>query len=130
VRVTVVSCLLGTEAIHTAVIADHINEWLPFGLFFLVISIVEGLLAVALITSPSRAVERLAIGVSLGTVALWLQSRTLGIPIGPMAGAVEPFGYPDLAASVLELATAALLLATTTTTRTTTRTTTTDTRRS
>jgi hypothetical protein len=111
VRVTAVSCLFGSEAIHTAVIGEHIAEWLPFGLFFLVISLVEGLLAVILITAPSPAVQRLAVAISLGTVALWLFSRTAGLPIGPMAGAAEPIGRADTVASVLELVTAVALLA-------------------
>jgi hypothetical protein len=85
-RVTAVSCLFGAEAIHVAVIEEHINEWLPAGLFFVGLSLVEGLLAVTLITAPSRGVERLVVVVSLGTVALWLVSRTIGLPLGPMAG--------------------------------------------
>jgi hypothetical protein len=103
--------LFGAEAIHTAVIQEHIDEWLPFGLFFLGLSITEGLLAVALITKPSRWVIRLVIGVSLGTVVLWLYTRTVGVPLGPMAGHVEELGRLDTACSVLELMTAGVLLA-------------------
>ena len=118
-RVTAVSCLFGAEAIHTAVIAENFQEWLPAGLFFAGLSLVQGLLAVALIAAPSRRVERLIIGVSLGTVALWLLSRTVGIPIGPMAWTNEPIGRVDTVATVFELVTAAVLLATTTVTTST-----------
>jgi hypothetical protein len=110
VRVTAVGCLLAGEAIHTSVIQEHIDEWLPLGIFFFVISLVEGLLAVALITRPSRRVVRLVVAVSLGTVVLWLYTRTLGIPIGPMAGSVEEVGPLDIICTVLELVTAAALL--------------------
>jgi len=120
-RVTAVSCLFGAEAIHTAVIAEYIQEWLPAGLFFLVLSLVQGLLAVALIAAPSRRLERVIIGVSLGTVALWLLSRSVGIPIGPMAWIAEPIGRADIVATALELVTAAVLLATTTVTTSTRR---------
>jgi hypothetical protein len=110
VRVTAVCSLFGAEAIHTAVISEHINEWLPIGLFFVGLSLTEGLLAVALITKPSRGVIRLVLGVSLGTVALWLYTRTAGLPIGPMAGHVEEVGRLDLVCSLLELLTAIVLL--------------------
>jgi len=109
-RLTAVCCLFGAEAIHTSVMDEHINEWLPIGLFFLAISLVEGLLAVALITVPTPKVSKLAIGVSLGTVALWLLTRTVGIPIGPMAWNAEPFGRADTLSSALELVTAVVLL--------------------
>jgi len=120
-RVTAVSCLFGAEAIHAAVIEEHISEWLPAGLFFVGLSLVQGLLAVALITVPSRRVERLIIGVSLATVGLWLFSRTVGLPFGPTAWIAEPIGRVDTVATVLELITAAVLLATTTVTTSTRR---------
>ena len=120
-RVTAVSCLFGAEAIHIAVIAEYSQKWLPIGLFFVGLSLVQGLLAVALITAPSRRVERLVIGVSLGTVALWVLSRTVGIPIGPMAWIAEPVGRVDTVATALEVITAAVLLATTTVTTSTRR---------
>ncbi len=44
-RVTAAGCLLGAEAIHVAVMDDHFDEWLLAGLFFLAISLAEGLLA-------------------------------------------------------------------------------------
>jgi hypothetical protein len=49
--------------------------------------------------------------VSLGTVAVWIVSRTVGLPIGPWAGRAEPFGMPDIVASVDELVLAAVILA-------------------
>jgi hypothetical protein len=109
-RVTAAACLFGAEAIHVAVMDSHFDEWLLAGLFFLAISLIEGVLAVALLATPSRAVSWLAIGVSLATVALWLGSRTVGVSAGPAPG-VEPFGLADSIASLLELLTAAALVA-------------------
>jgi hypothetical protein len=88
-RVAAVSTLFGAEAIHTAVITEHTNEWLPFGLCFLAVSVAQGMRSVALITAPSTWVNRIAIGVSLGTVALWLLSRTLGLPSGLRPGSLN-----------------------------------------
>lgn len=120
VRVTAVCCLFGAEAVHVAVLDEHIDEWLPAGLFFLGLSLAEGALAVALIVAPSRNVARLVVGISLATVVLWLTSRSFGLPIGPMTGVAEPVGRADTVATVLELVTAAALLAPTTVTTATT----------
>jgi len=120
VRVTAISCLFGAEAIDAAVIEEHISEWLPAGLFFIGLSLVQGLLAVTLIVAPSSRVARLTIGVSLATVALWLYSRTVGLPFGPMAWTAEPIGRADAIATFFELVTVAVLLATTTVTTSTT----------
>ena len=109
-RLTAVACLFGAEVIHVLVINDHMTEWLPAGLFFLLLALLEGVLAVALITMPTRGIERFTIAVSLATVALWVVSRTVGLPVGPMAGEIEPVGVADLVSSALELATVAALL--------------------
>ena len=49
-----VACLLGAEGIHTAVIAEHYAEWWAEGLFFLVLSVIEGGLAATLLLAPAR----------------------------------------------------------------------------
>ena len=109
-RATAVSCLLGAEAVHVAVMDEHIQEWLLAGLFFLVIAVAEGLLAAALVIADTPTVRWTAVFVSLGTVALWLLTRTVGLPFGPMAGRPEPLGPVDSVATLLELVTAAVLL--------------------
>jgi hypothetical protein len=38
-----------------------------------------------------------AAAVSVGPLALWLASRTVGLPFGPEPGAAESIGLPDLA---------------------------------
>ncbi|MCW2805440.1 MAG: hypothetical protein QOF52_3437 [Propionibacteriaceae bacterium] len=112
-RLAAVACLLGAEAIHVAVLDEHMEEWLPAGLFFFCVAVLEGAVAVALLTATSSRVERTAICLSLGTLALWLTSRTVGLPIGPMSGHPEPVGRADAVASALELTTALVLLRTT-----------------
>lgn len=109
-RATAVVCLFGAEAIHIDVIDEHINQWMPAGLFFVGLSLVEGMLAAALIVVPARLVRRLTVLISLATVAVWVVSRTVGIPLGPMAGKVEPVGLEDSISSALELITAAALV--------------------
>jgi hypothetical protein len=109
-RLAAAAGLLGAETIHVVVMAEHFTQWLPAGLFFLVVAVLEGLAAVALIVGASRRVEQLAIVLNLATVAVWVVSRTVGLPVGPMAGMAEPVGRADLIATTLELATVAVLL--------------------
>jgi hypothetical protein len=110
-RLTAVACLFGAEAIHIAVIDEHLSEWLPAGLFFVGIALAEGLLGVGLLVKPTARLRRAAIWVSLGTVAVWLLSRTAGLPVGPMSGRTEHVGISDSVATGFELVTAFALLA-------------------
>jgi hypothetical protein len=108
--VVAAACLLGDEVIHTVVIAPHFREWWATGTFFFVLSVLEGGLAAALLVAPSRRLAQAIVVVSIGTVAVWAWSRTVGVPIGPSAGSTEPVGKPDLVATGMEVATAIALL--------------------
>jgi hypothetical protein len=104
-----VACLLGAEGIHTAVIAEHYAEWWAEGLFFLVLSMIEGGLAATLLLAPARPACQAAALASLATIAVWAWSRTTGLPIGPEAGYPEPVGRADTIATLLEALTALAL---------------------
>ena len=106
------ACLLGAEGIHTAVIAEHFTEWWAEGAFFLVLSIIEGVLAAALLLAPGRRPCQGAVLASIATIAVWAWSRTTGVPIGPDAGYPEPVGRADIIATLLEALTALALLPT------------------
>ena len=108
--VVAVTCLLGAQAIHTAVLPSHWVQWRVEGLFFLGLALIEGALAAGLLLAPSRRVALVAGGASLATVAVWAWTRTLGLPLGPGAGTPEPVGRADLVATLLEVATAVALL--------------------
>jgi hypothetical protein len=103
------TCLLGAEGIHTAVIAEHYAEWWAEGLFFLVLSVIEGGLAATLLLAPARPACQAAALASLITIAVWAWSRTTGLPIGPEAGYPEPVGRADSVATLLEALTALAL---------------------
>jgi hypothetical protein len=110
VAVTVAAaCLLGADAIHTAVIAEHFTEWWAEGAFFLALSVVEGGLAAALLLAPARPTCQAAVLASVGTIAVWAWSRTTGLPIGPEAGYPEAVGRADTVATLLEALTALAL---------------------
>jgi len=62
--------------------------------------------AVALLRRPvPRTVGYVALA-SVWVVALWLVSRTTGLPTGPQPWQPEAYGVPDVVASCAELVTA------------------------
>ncbi len=93
---------LGAAAIHFGVAPDHLNEYLPFGIFFILVGLAQVALAVAAIVRPGRRVFAAAALVAAGCMALWLVSRTVGLPIGPEPWKPEAMGTPDIITGILE----------------------------
>ena len=102
---------LGAGLIHLAVVREHFAEWWLFGAFFLAIGVLQigwGMAALALDRAPfSRAVA----AVNAAVVALWVVTRTVGLPVGPERWTPEAVGGADVACAVLEAAVVVLLLA-------------------
>jgi len=109
-RVAAIAALFGAEMIHVAVMNAHFTEWVGAGVFFLVISVIEGLLAAGLLVVPSRRLCLVAAAMSLATVAVWAVSRTTGLPFGPAAGVPERIGRADSVSTLFEIGTAVWLL--------------------
>ena len=95
---------LGAGAIHFAVTSGHFAEYWVFGVFFAVLAWFQAIWAVLYALRPRRLLGFTALLVNAGTVALWLWTRTIGVPIGPNAGELEPIGAPDVAATSFEAA--------------------------
>ena len=96
--------------VHLWVMPEHFEEWWGYGMFFLVSAVVQGAYAAALMRHPSRPLLLLGIGGNLSIVALYLVTRTVGIPFfGPHAGEVEGIGAADLSATAAEFALIAVL---------------------
>ncbi|GAC1411625.1 MAG: hypothetical protein NVSMB57_06630 [Actinomycetota bacterium] len=92
----------GAAAIHLAAAHSHLLEWPAAGNFM----IWSGSFQLAWIAwvaqSPSR--RALAVG-AIGNAAiagLWIVSRTVGLPMGPMPWKPESAHSPDILATVLE----------------------------
>jgi hypothetical protein len=102
--------ILGAAAIHFAVVPEHLEEYLPFGLFFIVVGTVQVAIAAAVILRPSRRLFLAGLASSVGLAGLWLLSRTVGLPIGPHPGQPEDIGIPDLTCTALEVVSALVLL--------------------
>ncbi len=103
---------LAAGIIHGRAFFDHATHYWLFAVFFGVVAYGQVLLAFLIHRRPTdtRWLKGAAAG-SLAVVGVWLVTRTLGLPIGPWAGRVEPVGVADLAATLDELVLAALVLA-------------------
>ena len=96
----------GAAFVHFAVAPEHFREWWGFGTFFVLCG--EAQLGWALLArrQPGRLLLSAGLAGSLLLAALWLVSRTAGLPFGPEPGVPEAAGTADLVAVSLELATA------------------------
>jgi hypothetical protein len=89
-------------AIHLSVINEHFQESTLYGAFFLALTAAQFGYAGWILLRPSTAVLKAGAAASAGIVLLWLATRTIGIPVGPAAGEVEPFGLADITATASE----------------------------
>jgi hypothetical protein len=107
-RTGICVALLGAAVIHGTVAPEHFQAWRPAGVFFLGTQVVEVSLAAATVYAWQRRAAQLVFLTCVGTVCVWLLSRTVGMPIGPAAFRTpEAIGVPDLASCILELTAAA-----------------------
>ncbi|MGY2746491.1 hypothetical protein ACQCSU_02170 [Pseudarthrobacter sp. O4] len=104
-RLYLATALFGSAAIHAAVVPQHLSEWAAAGAFFIVLTAAQLALGLLSLGRRHRTMLRAVAAVSIVPLALWLYSRTVGLPFGPAAGVPEPSGLPDWAAGVLELST-------------------------
>jgi hypothetical protein len=92
--------------IHASVAPGQFRTFAPFGALFVVVAITQLVVAVALVRRPDhRTVGYVALA-SVWVVALWLVSRSTGLPIGPDPWQPMPYGVPDVVASCAGLVTA------------------------
>jgi hypothetical protein len=98
------SLSVGAAAIHFAVIFEHFAEYALYGAFFLVISWAQMIWAAVVLWRPSRLWLWLGLAGNALVIAVYVASRTAGLPIGPDVGSPEPVGGLDVVSAVLELA--------------------------
>jgi hypothetical protein len=104
-RLFLAACLVGSAAIHAVVAPEHFSHWAAAGAFFLILAAAELALGLVLPGRRQRTVLLATTAVSIVPLALWLYSRTVGLPFGPAPGVPEAVGLPDCAAGALELGT-------------------------
>jgi hypothetical protein len=93
----------GAALIHVMAASHHFSEWWLFGTGFVVMAVVQAASAVALERSGWRVAPLAAVMVNVPIVALWVWSRTLGLPFGSEAGEAEAVGIADTLCTVTEL---------------------------
>jgi len=108
-RVAAVASVLA-GLVHYAAVPEHRAEWFWYGAFFTLAGALQIVWAALAWTGQRRW---LAVG-AVGTVALiglWVFTRTVGVPFGPHAGAVEGIGVLDAVCVAVEAVTALCALA-------------------
>jgi len=90
--------------VHLGVAPEHFEEWWGYGAFFLVASAAQVFYVPLLVRWPIHAVLLAGVAGNLAIAALYLLTRTVGIPLfGPEAGKVEGIGFADVCATASEV---------------------------
>jgi hypothetical protein len=113
VRLVLAATAIGSGVIHLSLAPEHLDEWLPLGIGFVFAGVFSVLWGVAVAVRESRWLLRTGAAFSVLFLAVYLMSRTTGLPVGPSAFRPEAFGAADLVCCALEvpMAIGALLLA-------------------
>ena len=96
---------MASAVIHAAVVPQHLQQWAAAGLFFILLTLAQVVVADQLSARPGSRAVLAAAAVSLLPLGVWLVSRTVGLPFGPEAGTAEAVGLADVVASLLEAGT-------------------------
>jgi hypothetical protein len=94
----------GAAAIHFAVTFAHFSQYVPYGVFFLVISWAQLIWPAVLLWRPTRWWLGLGIAGNAVIVAVYVASRTAGLPFGPDVSHPEAVGALDIVSVILEAA--------------------------
>ncbi len=100
--------LLGAGAIHLALAPSHLGESTVEGVGFVVAAWAQIACALWLLVRPTRAAAVATITLSVLLVAVWVVSRTAGLPFGAHSGHAEAVGFVDGVTVALELVTVLL----------------------
>ena len=90
---------LGAGLIHLAVVSEHVSEWWLYGLFFIVLGVLQVAWAVRAMAGGPLPVPRLFAAMNAAVIGLWLVTRTTGLPVGPEPWEAEAVGTADLLCS-------------------------------
>ena len=106
-----VALSLVAALIHLWVTPEHFGEWWGYGTFMLTAFVAQAIYAVFLLGWP-RWPLLLVAGASgnLAIIGMWVVSRTVGTPLGPMVGEIEGMGTLDLICTASEVALVVLLV--------------------
>ena len=83
-------------------VPPHLAESWAHGTFFIAIATLQLAWGAWIYARPGRLGFRSGAAVSTAVIAVWIASRTVGVPVGPDQWEAEPVGALDLAATVSE----------------------------
>jgi hypothetical protein len=111
-RLVLGAAAIGAGVIHLAFGPEHVREYLPLGIGFLIAGVLQIGWGAAVAVRDAPRLLRAGGLTSLLFVAVYVMSRTTGLPLGPDAFRPEAFGRADLLCCALEVpvAVGALLL--------------------
>lgn len=91
-------------AIHFAVVFEHFGNYLLYGVFFLVVAWAQLIWPAVLLWWASRPWLWLGMLGNAAVLAVYVASRTVGLPFGPDVHHPEPVGALDVVSGILEFA--------------------------
>jgi hypothetical protein len=94
----------GAAAIHFAVVFEHFTDDTLYGAFFLVLAWAQLIWPAVLLWRPSRLWLWLGLAGNAAVLAVYIASRTVGLPFGPDLHHPESVGALDVMSCVLEFA--------------------------
>lgn len=115
---------IAASVVHGALVSSHADEWWLYGTLFMLASAAQGLYGFAILGSHmvngSPITERWPLAAQRGfflagiagngaLVAMYVLSRTVGVPLGPGAGEVEAWDVLGVLTKTVELAVIATL---------------------
>ena len=92
----------GAGLIHFAVMPAHWLDWIPAGLFFAAVAVLQLMWAFLVWSRPRPLLLALGIAANAASVALWVATRTVGLPFGPHAGVPESVEGAGICVLLLE----------------------------
>jgi hypothetical protein len=96
--------------IHVGAAVDHFAEFPLYTFTFASLATVQIGWSVLLLRRPSPAILLVGCAFTTGVIALWIASRTIGVPIAPRPWVPEGVGIADLIETLGELVTVIAVL--------------------
>ncbi|MGH2819170.1 MAG: hypothetical protein ACRDJ5_00800 [Actinomycetota bacterium] len=89
--------------VHLVVTPEHVEEWWGYGVFFVSAAVFQLSFGIALLRMAGHRLVLAGIGLNVAIVALYVLSRTAGVPIGPHADHPEGVGLLDMSVTFAEV---------------------------
>ena len=89
--------------IHLGAAVDHADELLLYSFVFVMLACAQFVWAAMVLRHASDRVLLCGCVLNAGVIALWLLSRTTGMPIAPRPWVAEPVGFADLVETAGEM---------------------------